>query len=274
MPERKNFGAKVFCDNSKLEELLSLARTGKFSVRELTGIFKCGKTTLFGIFGKNHISIPNKGRFPKIYHCNDSFFREINEFSAYWLGFIAADGTLSWRDKNLALVLNAGDKGHLEKFLDCLNSNVKISYVLSNNSVGIRIYSKEIFSSLVRLGITPNKSLRMGNVFIPSHFSSHFIRGLFDGDGSLSGKRITHVQLQIAGYKPLLAKVQNILITKCGVRKVKIYPLTGENKAFRLQYTGSQIFKILDFLYEDSSDLIRLDRKYQKYLDFKRKFSK
>jgi len=66
---------------------------------------------------------------------------------------------------------------------------------------------------------------------------------------------------------PLLKQVQKILIDRCGLNQVKIYHLKKESRAFRLQYTGSQIFKILDFMYKDSSDVIRLDRKYQKYLE-------
>ena len=103
---------------------------------------------------------------------------------------------------------------------------------------------------------------------------SHFIRGVFDGDGSLSGNKITHIQFQIAGYKPLLRQIQGILVKKCHINKVKIYSLSGQNKASRVQYTGSQIFKILDFLYKNSTSQTRLERKYKKYLLFKKKFRK
>lgn len=274
MLKKKNFGAKVFRDGLRIDKLILLAKSGKYSVSELATIFKCGKTTLFGIFEKYHISIPNKGRFLKIYHCNDQFFEKLNRVSAYWLGFVAADGALSGKDNGLTIGLMEADVDHLRKFLECIDSDAKISFVKSNNSVHVGIYSKEIFDSLFKLGIKPNKSLRMGNVYIPQHFCNHFVRGLFDGDGSLSGKKVTHVQWQIAGYMPLLKQVQNILVDKCKVNQIKIYHLKKESRAFRLQYTGSQIFKILDFMYKDSSDLIRLDRKYQKYLKFKKCFTK
>lgn len=74
----------------------------------------------------------------------------------------------------------------------------------------------------------------------------------------------------IAGNKPFLEQIQNILIKECNLNKVDIYPL--QSKAYKLQYTGIQIFRILNFLYENSNPTIKLDRKYKKYLYFKEKF--
>jgi hypothetical protein len=122
------------------------------------------------------------------------------------------------------------------------------------------------------MGITPNKSLTISKVSIPYTLAAHFIRGVYDGDGSLSGKDASHIQLSIAGNKPFLEWLQNILIKECRLNKVKIYPL--QCKAYKLQYTGPQIFRILDFMYAYSTPETRLDRKYHKYLAFKQKFGK
>ena len=179
--------------------------------------------------------------------------------------------------KSFYIGLRRSDINHLKKFRKAINSNAKISYVKSNNSVRLGIYSSErFFNSLVKLGITPNKSLRIRKIIIPNNLINHFIRGIFDGDGSISGKKITHVQFQIAGYKPLLKQIQEILIKKCDVNRVKIYPLNykKKGKALRLQYTGSQIFRILNFLYKKSTNQTRLERKYKKYLMLKKKFGK
>ena len=121
--------------------------------------------------------------------------------------------------------------------------------------------------------MTPLKSLRINNLEIPSSLMSHFIRGMFDGDGSISGKKITHVQFMIAGYKPLLEQIQDVLIKACGINKIRIYPLY-KSEASKLQYTGSQIFRILDFIYKDSASRTRLERKYRKYIKLKKRFKK
>jgi hypothetical protein len=186
----------------------------------------------------------------------------------YWAGFIAADGVLSNRDKNLSITLNKGDIKHLYKFIKAVKSNAHVGCIKSNNSARVNLYSKPLFNSLIKLGITPNKSLSITNVSLPRSLMSHFIRGVFDGDGWINGKRITHVQFGIAGNRPFLHQIQNTLVKRCNVNRVELYPLPG--KAYKLQYTGSQIFKILDFLYKNSSNRTRLERKYQKMLELKK----
>jgi len=276
----KNYGAKIFGERKKLRKLLKLAKTNKYSAPQLAAIFKCNVKPIHGALNKAGIYLPNLGEFKKKYKCNDKFFTKLNTISAYWLGFIAADGCLYLRDgkkKSFYIALNYSDAQHLKNFKKIIETNAKIGYVKSNNSVHIGFYSVDkLFDSLVKLGIKPNKRLRIENVLVPNNLMSHFIRGVFDGDGSLSGKKITHVQFQIAGFKPLLKQIQNILIKECNVRRVKIYPLTYKKtgRAFRLQYTGAQIFRILDFLYKGSINSTRLKRKYKKYNMFKIKFRK
>ena len=98
----------------------------------------------------------------------------------------------------------------------------------------------------------------------------HFVRGVFDGDGWISGKKITHVQFGIAGNKPFLQQIQDTLVKECNINRVNIYPLSGPNRAHKLQYTGHQVFKILNFLYKGSNKSIRLERKYQKMMKLKK----
>lgn len=270
----KDYGAKIFANESKLESLLKLARSNKYSAPKLAKIFNCEKKTISGTLNKFDIQLQNLGRFKKKYRCNQTFFYYLNPTSAYWAGFIAADGCLVVRGKALAVGLRKRDKNHLQKFLNAIKSDYKIYYIQSNNSARIYISSSKLFGSLIKIGITPNKSLRIRNVKIPLCLMGHFIRGLYDGDGSISGRKITHVQFQIAGFEPLLQQVQGVLIKKCKVNKVKIYPLQKNSKTSRLQYTGSQIFRILEFLYKGSNNRIRLKRKYEKYLKFKQKFGR
>lgn len=277
----KNYGAKVFKNRLKLKKLLKLAKSNKYSAPKLAKIFNCEKKTIFGTLNKFGIHLPNLGKFKKKYSCNDKFFIKLNPTSAYWLGFIAADGCLylrDGRDKNFYIGLKRSDVKHLRKFKKAIKSDARIRCIKSNNSVLVGLWSVDkIFDSLTELGIEPNKSLRIKKVRVPRNLMSHFIRGVFDGDGYLGGKKITHVQFQIAGYKTLLKQIQDILIKKCNVNnKVKIYPAsyTIKSKASRLQYTGSQIFRILDFLYGRSTEQTRLERKYKKYIMLKKKFKK
>lgn len=267
-----NYQSKIFNTKYKIKRLIKLANTNNYSAPRLTRIFNCDKKTIFRVLKQNKITLPNLGQFTKKIYANDSFFTKLNPISAYWLGFIATDGTLSDRDKNVTIALNKRDIGHLYKFVKAVKSNAQVGYIKSNDSVRVSIYSKPLFDSLIKLGITPNKSLTITQVNVASSLMSHFIRGVFDGDGWINGREVTHVQFGIAGNKPFLQQIQDIFIRRCNVNKVRLYPLPPSGRACRLQYTGSQIFKILNFLYKNSSSQTRLDRKYQGMLDLKKKF--
>jgi hypothetical protein len=269
----KRFRGKIFLDNKKLIKLIKIAKTGKYSAPRLAKIFNCDKKSVLYSLYCHNILLPNLGQFKKKYGSNEHFFNKLNPISAYWAGFIAADGTLTFKDNGIYIGLNKKDKHHLLKFKKAIQTNSPIKEVKSNNSAHIGIYSKELFNTLIKLGIKPNKSLSISHVNIPGKLMPHFIRGVFDGDGSISGNDISHVQLSIAGNKPFLEQIQNFLIKEIQINKTKIYPLI-KSKAYRLQYTGSQIFKILEFIYKDSDDKIRLTRKYDKFIDFKNRFQK
>lgn len=264
--------SKTFADPTKLNILMKLARTGEYSAPDLARVFECNVKTIHGALNAQDIKLLNLGRFRKTIHCDAEFFSTMTPPSAYWAGFLAADGGLSSRDKSIRLVLNRSDAVHVRKFKDVIKTNAKIFYVESVNAVGISIACQELYDALVALGIEPNKSLRMSKVNVPEHLISHFIRGVFDGDGCLSGKDLGHIQFMIAGNKPFLEELQSALIKNCELRRVKIYPT--KSQCFKLQYTGSQVFRILDFIYKDSNEQTRLRRKFQKYLLFKSNFGR
>ena len=189
------------------------------------------------------------------------------------MGFIAADGVLFNRDKSVTISLNKKDVRHLYKFIKAIKTNARIGYIKRNNSAHVGICSKPLFGSLIKRGITPNKSLIISNVSVPLSLMSHFIRGVFDGDGWINGRKVTHVQFGIAGNRPFLQQIQDTLVRRCDINRVKLYPLSPSGKAYKLQYTGSQIFRISDFLYKESNNQTRLERKYQKMLDLKKRFN-
>ncbi len=264
--------SKIFNTKYKIEKLIKLARTGKYSAPRLANFFNCNKKTIFKSLYKNNIFLPNLGRFKKRVFCDTGFFMNLSPVSAYWAGFIAADGILFNRDKSVTIALNKRDTRHLHKFIKAIKSNARVGYTESNNSAHVSIRSKPLYDSLLKLGITPNKSLTIKYVKIPLSLMPHFIRGTFDGDGWISGKKVTHIQFGIAGNRPFLQQIQDVLVKRCDINRVKLYPLSRDGGAYRLQYTGSQIFKILNFLYKKSNNQTRLQRKYRKALDLKKKF--
>jgi hypothetical protein len=99
---------------------------------------------------------------------------------------------------------------------------------------------------------------------IPKELDSHFIRGIFDGDGCIHVCHKGQLQFSIIGTKKLNEKIQEKLIKNCGVNNTKI-SLRGKNLSFsQLHHGGNkQVPKIMNWLYKDAD--IYLERKRNVY---------
>lgn len=221
------------------------------------------------------------------YKYNKDYFSKIDTSDkAYWLGFLYADGCINsyyQNDKLKSMTLEIGlcykDKGHLEKFKECLETNVPISD--KTNKIGgkeykssrIQLCNTKICYDLCDLGCTPRKTydLKFPTYdIVPYEYMRDFLRGFFDGDGcihisEMKGK--PHIQLNISGVSTMLESIVDFLIVEKIIRKKpKIYQDNRSN-ACNVYFYGTDTNKeLLDYLYKDSD--IYLDRKYQKYVDF------
>lgn len=125
------------------------------------------------------------------YNLNENFFDVLNEKSAYWLGFLYADGYVRMKDGKsgeLKLKLKDTDKNHIEKFLKDINCDKPIKCGIDNKSkfCSVTIYSNLLVNKLFDLGCVNNKTQKIRLPELTEELISHFIRGYFDGDGSIS----------------------------------------------------------------------------------------
>lgn len=118
---------------------------------------------------------------------NTYVFEKIDtEEKAYWLGFLYADGYVSFDTNHIELSLATCDSAHVFKFGEFLNFDGTIQ----TNDIRTRISfrSKKIHDDLIKLGCIPQKSLisKFPNYNqVPKHLMIPFIRGYIDGDGYL-----------------------------------------------------------------------------------------
>lgn len=137
----------------------------------------------------------------KYYIVNEKYFDKIDdEHKAYWLGFLYADGSIVEQRNNsnniksltLSLELKTGDKLHIEKFNKDLQSDYLITDRLTNDnhlSSKVSISNTKLCRSLINKGCVPRKSLILtfpNEDILPKNLINHFIRGYFDGDGSIA----------------------------------------------------------------------------------------
>jgi hypothetical protein len=138
---------------------------------------------------------------------NEDFFHIIDtEEKAYWLGIVVTDGNVSKNSNRISVKWSYRDEhsqehyNHLLLFSDIFGGSVRIyndKYIYlkgedsggTSRSVCVRLHSKLMKQDLIRMGVIPNKTYHnISRVFkfIPKHLEAAFVRGVFDGDGSIS----------------------------------------------------------------------------------------
>lgn len=221
------------------------------------------------------------------YNYNKDYFSKINSSEkAYWLGFLYADGCIcryykndKLKQMNLELSLNAVDLHHLEKFRDCLESNVPIHerHIKLNNSeytaYRLNICSTKMCYDLIHLGCTPSKTFDIrfpSDEIVPKEFKRDWLRGFFDGDGCISITQMNnkpHIVTTITGIEEMLKDISSFLLSEKILRKNPTLQKDKRSSAYSIYIHGTDTNKDwLDYLYKNSN--IYLDRKYDKYINF------
>lgn len=137
------------------------------------------------------------------YLCDFSFFDVIDtEVKAYWLGFIAADGCVR-NDRTFIVALAAKDRCHLERLKRDLQATYPLydyySTAVTTDENGEKhrkrhpttslvISSQRMVAALVRQGVHPRKTKTLAfpsHSQVPRELMHHYVRGYFDGDGSI-----------------------------------------------------------------------------------------
>jgi hypothetical protein len=207
------------------------------------------------------------------YRINDSFFDEFTPESCYWAGMMMADGYV--RDGNNLFGMHLGriDVLHLLKFLSCMDSTHKLIWDKNSEAYCLQVYNPQCRKMLEEnFNITPNKTTTATYpINIPYSLHSHFIRGLMDGDGSIT--YTTCPTLSFLGTIDLLSSVNQIIKQHVNYNmrtKHKLMPSicipNSLNPWFgSLNFSGETGKQVMDWLYAESDDTIRLERKYDKY---------
>jgi len=217
------------------------------------------------------------------YTVNDNYLDEIdNEEKAYFLGWMFSDGCVI--NNTFSLKLKREDGYMVEKLYNLFSNGYKLSTNIKNTSQSKIISSKQITNRLKELGCIENKTLNGFSIpNISDNLFRHYLRGYFDGDGTISVRtsRPNQRQISICSIdKQFLEQLQqkllkfniNTIISE-EVRKGKSLKtptgkyLTNCKNMYRLcLLTHKDRLKFYEFLYKDCS--IKLERKYVLYNEY------
>lgn len=189
------------------------------------------------------------------------------ELSSYLLGLTLSDGYIKRnsgpRNENaLQFELASYDIDILEKIKKYLNFEGPILYS-NRGTVKLCISNTRIIDDLIYKGIPISNKTKMASFpqKIPESMLNHFIRGLFDGDGSVFCDS-NDIVFQLLGTKPLLFSIKNKLPQFFHTVNLYDRSKNGTN-IFCLKLKGKNAEKLYKWLYDNST--IYLQRKYNKY---------
>lgn len=203
-------------------------------------------------------------------YIEDVFFNKTEE-SAYWIGFIAADGSLSDKRHSVEIEIQIRDINHLKKFSKFVTyeDNLKIGIRDKTKSCRATLINQKMYDDIKNYNLMPNKSFKIRFLNIISNFNNddnlikHFIRGYFDGDGSVTYRdNLTNLKVGFCGNKEFLLELQEYLNKLLNIETIMYSKKGTDIKSLYIRHKQDAI-KFLNYIYEDSN--IYLDRKYKKY---------
>lgn len=194
------------------------------------------------------------------YTLNEDFFEVIDsEEKAYVLGLLTADGCVN--DEAIILGLAAKDADIVTGVADILGSDIRVRVfdrmVNGRNfpRAELRIYSKKMIRDLNNLGVIPRKSLQSRPANISADLERHYIRGLVDGDGWITGSG-NSIAIGFTGCREMVDYFAKFATRICG-SKSKVYP---NHSIWSFRVTGKDMpKKLIEEIYGDAK--VALERK-------------
>lgn len=237
--------------------------------KDMAKKYSCSTNTISKIIDKN--GIPRRAKKANRNKDLSKFYSLDSPDTQYWLGYICADGNIQYDCENrmYKVSLFSKDIEVIEAFISYFGKDIVGTHRRKQNMVyEVYICSKELCKYLVEeLNIVPNKSL----VLNPNiSYTSHFIRGYFDGDGWVRkpreyGRHDSEAKIT-SGSIEFLNKVQKCL-ENVGI-KCSVTPRKECNASDLHIYNKENVIKLFNFLYKDANSYLK--RKYDIFVALQR----
>jgi hypothetical protein len=199
----------------------------------------------------------------KYHNLDDNFFEQINtDAKAYLLGWIASDGHIGRRGFKIAI--HQKDIETLEIFQNLICKDIPIKQFTTPTSklCSFEVNSQKISKDLCTLlKISPGK--KDATVCLPDlrdDLKWSFLRGYFDGDGSVNDINITKYKCAKGNIR---SNSSNMLT------QIKDFIKCGSISCNMLCLSNKQMMYFLNNIYNNSE--YKLSRKYARYLKWMEK---
>jgi DNA-binding CsgD family transcriptional regulator len=256
---------QITLTQSQIETITS----NNYTKSQIKEYLKISFPTVDVVCGKYGIT---PSRDQRTYKPNDDYFKTWSNEMAYFLGLIVADGHVSHKKNILMINLKQTDHQIIENLKTALAYNGPIYTINKKDGqpqACLTVSSREITKDLTELGLSGNKTYDFDWVVgMPKEHLTHFIRGVFDGDGCIHINRETNnIVASLVGTYKLVQNVKRHYSefsgSACGCLQAKG---NVQNLAYNGRYNA---LAFLNWIYTDSTQSTRLSRKYELYLQLK-----
>ena len=265
----------------KKEELRRLYLREKRSLEDIARLYGASRVAIWKYCrdvrltrrnrSEARLEAQKRSKVPQNYFdITENFFSKWSPEMAYVLGLITTDGCIS-RSGAVSLYIN--DKDLLEKVKNIMGSSHAVKYYGHQEGLySFKFSRQKICGDLKRLGVLPNKSLNVRFPDVPNAFLIDFIRGVFDGDGSVFfEKRSPKHPLRtsfISSSKGFIETLE-VKLRALSMPKRAIYQHKTKNAvSYMIRYAHIDSIKLFNLLYNKSAieNGLFIARKHTKFL--------
>ena len=203
------------------------------------------------------------------------FMTSLNENESWVLGLFLTDGNIT-KPKNTTtweISLSSKDRDVIDKTHEIVSvGNVRRQNYSLNRGFGWKwsVKSKELGNRLLNWNLAPRKSLTLTLPSLENIQISSFVRGLWDGDGSIVTSTDTRHPIEAkicsASYEfveALRLLLKSVTFSDCNIKKDK-----RRESFYTLAYSSGPAKRLIKWMYNGSKEENRMNRKYDKALEF------
>ena len=201
------------------------------------------------------------------YNHNRDFFKSWSPEMAWVLGLMFADGnvtragTTSW-----SCTISSMDPSMVEKIRSIIATEAPVR-IHKNHSAWLTVGAGDVGDDLISLGCVPRKSRIMQFPPVPMVYLSHFVRGLWDGDGTIFKTHISHYQYIRSGYtcgsKDFIIALRDHILDSTDLNATIVTTKRQYKPYHLISYFHHGTISLARWMYENSTPTTRLNRKYQ-----------
>lgn len=269
---------------SEHDNVIKIYTTSKMGSRKIGALYNSTQYHVDKILKSAGIKMKTVAETNRKHFCNEHFFDQIDtEEKAYFFGLLYADGCNKPYQSEITLALSETDKHILDSFSHVIETGRPVYlYKISEkdptrqNVAKLVISNKHMCNILENHGMVRAKTLikEFPQVILDSNedIQRHFIRGYFDGNGSIGvtyGQRLTDkvvgIIMHITSTEDMCNNIQYLVYKYCNVHCNVRLPDTDHIYSYDVSLCRlKDCLTLCNWLYHDST--LYLERKHEKYM--------